>query len=63
MVRRHDTLRTIGKTFLGDPFHLMPQEDYGHSSPVTGKRSRRADHLKGQPIMRMVAMISKDPDI
>ena len=63
MICQQDTLSAIGKIFFRNLFHMMAQKDDRYPSPVTGKSPRLPQHLQGQAILRMIAVISKDPDL
>ena len=63
MICQQDALGATGNILFRDPFHMMPQENHRYPSPVTGKSPRLPQHLQGQTILRMIAVISKDPDL
>ena len=63
MIRKQDALGAVGNVFFADAFHLVSQEDNRDPSLISGDLPRLAHDLQGQPVLAMITVVPKDPDL
>ena len=63
VVHHQDPVGAVTDIVPGDPLHLVPQENRRHPSRIARERTGHPQHLHGQPVLGMVAVVSENPDL